>query len=118
MIWPEWASLVFGMGVGHAVIDVYGQDPRLFSMGRFKQVGHRWADGSVHWPYWLLAHGLLNGWAVLLVTDRVDLGMAETVAHIGIDLGKMRGLYNVHVDQAAHWACKLAWAYLTVKGGI
>ena len=118
MNWVDFAGLMFGMGVGHAVVDCVLQDPGLFQMGKLKQVGSRWVDGSIHWPYWLLAHGLLNGWAVAIVTDSPILGIAETGAHVSIDLGKMRGVYGVHVDQAAHWACKVAWAYITIKGGV
>ena len=120
MNWPEWGSLVFGMGVGHAVIDVVLQDPRISSMAMRKDPNgfQSLLYYKGHWPYWLLAHGLLNGWAVTIITDRPDLGMAEAVAHIGIDLGKMKGLYSVHVDQAAHWICKGVWAYLTVTGGL
>jgi hypothetical protein len=41
--------------------------------------------------------------------------MGETVAHFLIDAGKCENLYNIHVDQALHALCKIAWAAILIK---
>ena len=61
------------------------------------------------WYYWLLAHSLVHGGAVFLVTGSVALGLIETGLHTIIDFSKCEGWINVHVDQGLHIACKLVY---------
>lgn len=66
----------------------------------------------VPWYYWLTAHALMHGGAVALVTGSALLGVAETAAHWLIDFGKCERWFSIHVDQALHIACKMAWLML------
>lgn len=112
------------MLVGHAVMDFSLQtEPMARGKNRHRQpsealMGALRAGGSQtppraslqpSWAYWLTAHALHHGGAVALATGRLDLGLAEAVAHWGIDFGKCEGWYNIHVDQALHITCKLMW---------
>jgi hypothetical protein len=65
---------------------------------------------QVPWYYWLTAHAACHAMGVALVTGSVALGLCELAAHWLIDLLKCEGKYSIHVDQALHLACKLAWA--------
>ena len=64
------------------------------------------------WFLLLLAHALIHGGAVALVTGNVWLGIAETVAHASIDYAKCDGRIGYVTDQGAHVACKVAWTVL------
>jgi hypothetical protein len=44
-----------------------------------------------------------------VVTGSATLGLLETVAHWAIDFGKCEKWYSIHVDQALHLLCKVAW---------
>lgn len=105
----SWTKILWLLLAAHAVSDVFLQDPKISSMGEFKK-----RTVSSHWPYWLWAHGCLNGLAVFWVTGFWILGLLESVLHAAIDMGKTEGLYNVHVDQALHLCCKLTWATYAV----
>lgn len=63
----------------------------------------------VPWYYWLVSHAFMHGAAVALITNSGLLGLAETVAHFLIDLGKCQNKYSIHVDQALHIVCKVTW---------
>lgn len=67
---------------------------------------------KVPWGYWMTAHGMIHGSAVWLITGNLYLGMAEAVCHGVIDLGKCTKLYGIHVDQALHVVCKVAWVVI------
>jgi hypothetical protein len=81
-------------------------------------------QNSVPWYYWLTAHALLHGACVGVVFRWVGFdwhvvvafGLAETVIHWLIDFGKCEKLYSIHVDQAFHVLCKLAWWGAVVGG--
>jgi hypothetical protein len=72
---------------------------------------------SVPWYYWLTAHALLHGGAVGAIIHAfagnwdlaLGFAIAETVIHWFIDFGKCEKLYGIHVDQALHVLCKIAW---------
>ena len=116
MDWVLFSCNLWKLCVAHAVTDCFLQDPKLFSVGFFKNPYNCEANKTFreagHWPYWLLAHGLMNGLGVAIATSSSGLGIAETLAHIFIDYGKMQKWYNVHMDQAFHLLCKLGWAYV------
>jgi hypothetical protein len=71
----------------------------------------------VPWYYWLTAHALLHGTAVGVIfrwmgfdwTVVAALATAETAIHWCTDFGKCEKRYSLHVDQAIHIACKIAW---------
>ena len=102
--------------VAHAVTDCLLQDPKLTSIGVFKNRhrGHAkkaFGEGG-HEVYWLVAHGLLNGLGVFCVTLNPWLGIFETVSHTLIDFGKIEGKYGVHLDQSFHLGTKILWCIL------
>ena len=110
----QFCRLLWWLLVAHALSDVVGQSER---MAKYKRRAY-WQEQGVrpaHWGYWLLAHGLLNGLGVALVTGKWWLGVCETVAHALIDWGKCEEHYNVHIDQFLHLACKVSWAWLAIS---
>jgi hypothetical protein len=101
-----WAHLVFWLFVAHALCDMPLQPSRLSQM-KYRRAP---AGARGRWLMGLSAHSLIHAGGVAMVTGSVALGMAEFVAHWLIDAGKGEGWYGLAVDQAAHAACKLAWA--------
>lgn len=61
------------------------------------------------WPYCLTAHALIHAGGVWAVTGLPALALAELVLHWWIDLAKAEGKISIHVDQALHFACKVAY---------
>jgi hypothetical protein len=104
--------------VGHAIMDFWAQSDALAQMKNRNRPNTRVPTGQkaqVMWPYALTAHALHHGAAVAVVTGSVPLGIAETVAHWLIDFGKCENYYGIHVDQAMHIVCKIAWSALAWK---
>lgn len=64
---------------------------------------------GVPWFWIMLGHAFTHGAGVSVVTGSALLGAAETVAHFFIDVAKCKGYTNIHVDQALHVLCKIAW---------
>ena len=65
-----------------------------------------------HWMPWMLAHALLNGAGVALVTGNVWLGIAETLVHGVTDTLKCEHQITLLGDQMTHLVSKLVWAAL------
>lgn len=64
------------------------------------------------WLWVLSAHALHHGLIVFLITQRIWLGIAETVVHWITDYGKSEGWYGFHTDQIIHITTKLVWIAL------
>lgn len=64
------------------------------------------------WPWVLSAHALHHGLIVFLITQRIWLGVAETIVHWATDYGKSEGWYGFHLDQVLHITAKVAWVAL------
>jgi hypothetical protein len=92
---------------GHALCD-YPLQGDFLARGK----NHRQPLPGVPWYQCLVAHALIHGGAVALITGSVGLGIAETVAHGVIDYGKSEGGYGFNTDQCLHVLCKLAWLWL------
>jgi len=73
---------------------------------------------QVIWPHLLTAHSLHHGLMVFLVTQKLSLGIAETVAHWLTDFGKCEKWFGFHTDQAIHIGTKLLWVYLIMQGWV
>jgi uncharacterized membrane protein YhaH (DUF805 family) len=69
-------------------------------------------SGVDFWGWVLGAHCLMHGAGVFLVTQRIDLAIAETVAHGIIDHLKCEGKFGFHMDQFLHVVCKVIWTVL------
>ena len=109
-------NLFFKLIIGHAFSDFVFQsdwmaktknpnfriDPRLIEPQK----------PQIVWPYVLIAHALVNGGIVYLITGNVWLGFFETVIHWIVDFGKCKNWYGFHIDQMIHILCKLIWSLL------
>jgi hypothetical protein len=111
----ELFALLFFLLAAHALMDYSLQNDSM-AVCKCRKADSPLA-ASVPWYYWLSAHALLHGAAVGAVFRWMDFdwyavttfAVAETVIHWFIDLGKCEKLYSLHVDQAFHVVCKIAW---------
>jgi hypothetical protein len=108
-------ALLFFLVAGHALMDYSLQNDSM-AVCKCRKANSPLA-ASVPWYYWLTSHALLHGAAVGAIfhwmgfdwTVVAALATAETVIHWFVDLGKCEKLYSLHVDQAIHILCKIAW---------
>lgn len=70
---------------------------------------------AVPWYYWAVAHAMMHGLGVLLVTSSLPLALMEVTLHGVIDYGKCERWYSIHVDQGLHIVCKLLYLGLIFK---
>jgi len=64
------------------------------------------------WLHSLVAHSIIHGGTVFLITGSFILAIAETVVHGITDYCKSVGKISYNVDQAIHVACKALWAII------
>lgn len=69
---------------------------------------------GIPWWHCMAAHSLIHGGAVALILGDWRFGVCEAAMHFVIDTGKAAKAYGIHVDQAAHLACKVFWFVLAV----
>lgn len=67
---------------------------------------------QVIWPWLLTAHSLHHGLIVFLITQKIELAVAETAVHWVIDFGKTENWYGFHLDQILHVVTKFVWVAL------
>lgn len=96
---------------GHALCD-YPLQGDFLARGK----NHTAPIPGVPWQQCLIAHALIHGGMVTLVTESIGLGIAEFVAHTFIDYGKSNGDYGFNADQALHIICKILWFGLYLHG--
>jgi len=110
-------TLFFEFLLGHALGDyVFQRDIMARSKSRHAEIHTKANSSFPGWYYWLLAHALVHGGAVFLISGSLMLGVAETVLHTFIDFGKCEHWYSIHVDQALHILCKLAYVWVISQG--
>jgi len=110
-------TLFFQFLIGHAFGDyVFQRDIMARSKSRHAEIYATASSGFPGWYYWLLAHALVHGGAVFLISGSLVLGVVETVLHSIIDFGKCEHWYSIHVDQALHILCKLAYVWFIYQG--
>ncbi len=68
------------------------------------------STGSGDWYIWMLAHSLICGGAVYVVTGSLFLGITETVAHFIIDTWKANDRIGLHADQLLHVLFRIVYA--------
>jgi hypothetical protein len=108
------APVFFALLAGHALADFPLQaGPIAVEKDRHSQSA---LQKSVPWYYWLTAHALCHGGVVYLITQSLTLGLLETVLHWLIDFAKCEKWFNIHVDQALHVLCKVAWCVMIYYG--
>jgi len=116
MISPkEYLRALVILGFAHAVTDLAMQNYPIALYKSPLQV-YTYADGTIYtvWPFYLLAHGMINGAGVWFVTRRVSLGLVDAIAHTVIDFGSSILLYRLLVDQALHLTTKIVLAFMWV----
>lgn len=99
----------FWLLVGHYVCD-YPLQGDFLARGK----NHRNPIAGV--PAWqcLIAHAVIQGGAVALITGNVTLGIGEAIAHGVIDYAKSDGFITFNEDQLLHVLCKFVWASVGV----
>lgn len=95
--------------VAHAVCDFPLQGDFLA-----KGKNHRAPIPGVPWFCCLLAHALIHGGAVALLTGYIWLGIAETIVHALRDYRKGYGVDEFWEDQILHMIDKVVWAFLAL----
>lgn len=65
--------------------------------------------GKNFWRPVLLAHALIHGIGVNIITGSLLLGLAEVAVHFVIDLSKCDAKITFNQDQSLHYFCKLLW---------
>ena len=105
-------ALFFQMLVGHVMGDfVLQRDIMALSKSRHAEIFKTASPRFPPWYYWLLAHALVHGGIVYLITGSLVLGVVETVLHTVIDYSKCEHWIGIHVDQGLHILCKVAYLY-------
>lgn len=67
---------------------------------------------GIPWFWCLVAHGVIHGSMVLLVTSSLRLAFYETILHLVIDYHKSKGDIDFNQDQWLHIGCKILWFVL------
>jgi hypothetical protein len=116
--------MLFFLLAGHALMDYSLQNDAMAACKCRRTTNP--IQQAVPWYYWLTAHALLHGAAVGVIIQwsggdyhiAVVFGLAETVIHWFIDLGKCERLYGIHIDQGLHVLCKVVWWGLFYSGTV
>jgi hypothetical protein len=109
-------ELVFTLLAGHAIGD-FALQTEWVATNKNRHVRLRFppeqrAQMETIWPWLLSAHALIQGGIVFLITQRLSLGIAETLVHWITDFGKCEKWYGFQTDQIIHVATKLVWVAL------
>jgi len=112
-------NLFFQFLVGHALGDyVFQRDIMATSKSRHAAIYKTAGPGFPRWYYWLLAHALVHGGAVLIISGSALLGIVETVLHTLIDYSKCEHKIGINTDQALHVLCKLGYVTVIHQGWV
>lgn len=72
--------------------------------------------GKIFWKHALLAHSVIHGGLVAIVTGSLILGLLEAIIHGATDFLKCENKISLNTDQAIHLTCKLVWAIICIGG--
>lgn len=92
--------------VGHALADFTFQNDTM-AVNKNRHLND--ISKGVPWYYWMTAHSLIHGGMVTILTANPFLGILESFLHWGIDFAKCEKWTNIHIDQALHALCKIAY---------
>lgn len=113
ILWADkgsfWPTLFFLWGA-HALCD-YALQGQFMSDAK----NHHKPIPGVPWFHPLLAHALIHGCAVAMITNRPLLGLCESILHLSCDYLKCSGKLTFNQDQLFHYGCKVIWAIFTVN---
>ena len=104
-------TLFWAMLVGHAVCD-YPLQGDFLARGK----NHKAPIPDVPWWICLMAHSVIHGGMVSILTGTLTLGVAEAVTHSCIDWFKCDGRTSFEMDQILHILCKGIWITIIVAG--
>lgn len=105
---------------GHAVADYALQADKMIMLKNPEYSDPLNAVRKHYGPWWwtMLAHSLINGLAVYLITGSLSSAISETAIHFAADFAKCIGFINTNTDQIIHITCKVLWAvYATYHQG-
>jgi len=112
-------TLIFQFLVGHALGDyVFQRDIMARAKCRHAEIHKTAGKNFPGWYYWLLAHALVHGGTVFLISGNLVLGVVETFLHTMIDFCKCEHWFSIHVDQSLHILCKLVYVWLIYQGWV
>ena len=100
-------STLFLLLGAHALCD-YALQGQFMSDAK----NHRKPIPGVPWFHPLLAHALIHGCAVAVITQNTLLGLCESVLHLLCDYAKCSGKLTFNQDQMIHYGCKVLWVIL------
>ena len=109
---PELSTLFFLLGA-HALSDYVWQPDYMARLKRPNEGTPTERARYGPWQWWMIAHGLINGILVSIVTGSAWLGWLETIFHSLVDIAKCKDRISRNTDQVLHLASKLVWASLT-----
>ena len=69
---------------------------------------------GVPWYQAMLAHSVIHGGFVYVITGSATLGVLEVVTHFIIDDLKCQNEISFNMDQGLHMACKVIWVCFTL----
>ena len=97
---------IFNLIFAHFLMDYPLQGDFI---GRFKN--RHVKSVGVPWYHLMIAHAWMHAGAVMFITDNPIFALIELIVHFFTDCAKCEGWINIHVDQAIHIGCKIAYAY-------
>ncbi len=97
-------NLFWWLMVGHVLCD-YPLQGDFLAKGK----NHTNPLPGIPFNHCLIAHALIHGGMVALVTGKIELGCLEFVCHAWIDFGKCDGFFGYNFDQFLHVLCKFVW---------
>ena len=113
-------TIFFLLLCGHAIADFALQTEWVATNKnrhvRLSYPAEKQASLQVIWPYLLSAHAFHHGFFVFLITQKLSLGVAETVLHWITDYGKCERWYGFHTDQIIHVCTKVIWTIFIING--
>jgi hypothetical protein len=111
----SWAVIFLALVIGHALGD-FPLQSEFMVRGKSRALKQDPSLPPSLWLYCLVAHALIHGGLVWLLTGQVVLGVIEIVLHTLIDGLKIFHKLNFHSDQALHVMCKLGYAVALTQG--
>lgn len=102
----------FALVIGHALAD-FALQSEWMARRKNRHLGGSFEPGRVTWPIVMTAHSMIHGGVVWMITGNVYLGLAETCAHMVIDILKCEYVFGIYEDQGLHILCKMAWAIIS-----
>lgn len=110
--------LLFKLILGHFIADIPLQSKEMGKQKNPYSQSPKAYDPTVHgpmfksWMYYMAAHASIHASVVWLLTGRYEWGMVEFFAHYVTDTIKSYFRLPIHIDQAAHLAFKVIYAYI------